>query len=317
MESLVVIPALGGSGAVPGRDLQVVGGLPLVARAVRTARAARRAGRLAVCAGDPDIARIASAEGAQVVGLPGDALGAESPVEAALLYTIETLRRDGYEPEAIALLDCAAPLARAADVDGTLEVLEARRADTALAAAVLDEALWTGDPGSVAPAEARPRYVEARSVYAMRAEGFRKHRRRFFGKTAVYLVEKDRVLRIESPGDLYRARQLVGEPAVSLEEHPVIYVDIDETICITPPGRDYHKAVPIAENIAAVNRLFEQGHRIVYWTARGGKSGVDYTELTRSQLEAWGARYHSLLTGKPSYDLLICDKATRRVPFVG
>ena len=55
----------------------------------------------------------------------------------------------------------------------------------------------------------------------------------------------------------------------------IIYVDIDETICITPESRDYSKANPILTNIEKVNKLYDDGHTIVYWTARGSTTGED------------------------------------------
>ena len=53
----------------------------------------------------------------------------------------------------------------------------------------------------------------------------------------------------------------------------IIYVDIDETICETPESRDYAKSVPITKNIKKINKLYDAGNTIVYWTARGSGSG--------------------------------------------
>lgn len=97
-----------------------------------------------------------------------------------------------------------------------------------------------------------------------------------------------------------------------------IFVDIDETICNTPGdshvARDYSLAVPITENINAINQYFENGHEITYWTARGTMTGIDWYELTKKQLVLWGAKHHDLVLGKPAYDLYIDDKSinTRR-----
>ena len=88
-----------------------------------------------------------------------------------------------------------------------------------------------------------------------------------------------------------------------------IYVDIDETICLTPADRDYTKSIPIEENIRKINDLYNEGHTIIYWTARGSSSGKDYTEITKHQLEQWQVKFHELKLGKPMYDLFICDKA--------
>ena len=97
----------------------------------------------------------------------------------------------------------------------------------------------------------------------------------------------------------------------------VIYVDIDETICRREKStdfgvvHDYKKAKPIKENIEKINKLYDEGHTIVYWTARGSRKQIDWTELTSQQLFEWGAKYHELKVGKPFYDLFIEDKSLR------
>lgn len=90
----------------------------------------------------------------------------------------------------------------------------------------------------------------------------------------------------------------------------IIYVDIDGTICDTVGG--YANAKPIPENIAKINKLFDEGNIIVYWTARGKVTGINWTELTAQQLTAWGCKYHDVvMNSKPAYDLLIDDKSKR------
>ena len=86
-----------------------------------------------------------------------------------------------------------------------------------------------------------------------------------------------------------------------------IYVDIDGTICTQQ--KDYRDAEPIKDNIERINKLFDDDHIIVYWTARGGTSGKDWTYVTIRQLKEWGCRYNELRFGKPDYDILIDDKA--------
>lgn len=89
----------------------------------------------------------------------------------------------------------------------------------------------------------------------------------------------------------------------------IIYVDIDETICTTPNDRNYFDAKPILENIQKINKLYDEGHTIVYWTARGSRSQIDWFVLTKSQLNSWGAKHHELFVNKPYYDLFIDDKS--------
>jgi CMP-N,N'-diacetyllegionaminic acid synthase len=88
----------------------------------------------------------------------------------------------------------------------------------------------------------------------------------------------------------------------------VIYIDIDETICNSPNKPDYTTSTPIATNIKKANKLYDEGNTIVYWTARGTQTGIDWTDVTKKQFSDWGVKYHDLKFGKPYYDLFIDDK---------
>ena len=88
----------------------------------------------------------------------------------------------------------------------------------------------------------------------------------------------------------------------------VIRVDIDETICTSPPDRNYANATPIRERIEHINDLYDAGHTIIYWTARGAMTGIDWREVTEKQFKEWGVKHHELHLNKPAYDLFIDDK---------
>ena len=88
----------------------------------------------------------------------------------------------------------------------------------------------------------------------------------------------------------------------------IIYVDIDNTIC--SHQNDYSLAKPWHDKIEKINNLYRQGNTIIYWSARGATTNIDWKEFTRNQLNEWGCLYHELRVGnKPYYDILIDDKA--------
>lgn len=91
----------------------------------------------------------------------------------------------------------------------------------------------------------------------------------------------------------------------------IIYVDIDETICMTSKDRRYENATPIYKNIEKINKLYDEGNTIVYWTARGSRKQINWYDLTYNQLIEWGAKFHELRVDKPYYDLFIDDKTKR------
>ena len=93
-------------------------------------------------------------------------------------------------------------------------------------------------------------------------------------------------------------------------------IDIDGTICNITEG-DYDKAVPVLAHVDKINKLYEDGNHIIYWTARGMSRNNEivpkayelFYSLTKAQLAKWGAKHHELRLGKPHYDIWIDRKA--------
>ena len=92
------------------------------------------------------------------------------------------------------------------------------------------------------------------------------------------------------------------------DEKKTYVIDIDGTIC-TQDGANYASAEPINSNIEVANKLFDAGHRIIYFTARGSTTGIDWQKLTESQFAKWGVKFHELKLGKPYGDFYVDDKA--------
>jgi len=93
-------------------------------------------------------------------------------------------------------------------------------------------------------------------------------------------------------------------------------VDIDNTICYNE-NSNYEDSKPDHVRIAKLNELYDKGHEIHYWTARGGNSGKDWTELTHQQLKEWNVKYTSIQMKKPVYDVWIDDRAINAKDFFG
>lgn len=101
-----------------------------------------------------------------------------------------------------------------------------------------------------------------------------------------------------------------------------IAFDLDDVICSRSTeyehlGIDkYNYCFPDNDIIKLINSLYEDGHRIIVYTARGMsqcKGNVDKIyellyDKTVNDLNSWGVKYHSLVMGKIHYDILIDDK---------
>ncbi|MFF4861603.1 cytidylyltransferase domain-containing protein [Streptomyces sp. NPDC001231] len=237
---LAVIPARGGSKGVPAKNLAPVGGVPLVARAVRECRAARLVTDVVVSTDDQAIAAAARQAGAEVVLRPAAIAGDTATSEAAVLHAMDAHEAlHGAPVDVVLLVQCTSPFLTSEDVDGVAGAVVEAGADTAVTVApfhgfvwrdAADDPLTAGAPSDVAVAESaateggygvnhdksfRPRrqdrpqdLLETGAAYAMAASGFRAHRHRFFGRTELVRTDPARVLEIDDPHDLARARAL-------------------------------------------------------------------------------------------------------------
>lgn len=103
----------------------------------------------------------------------------------------------------------------------------------------------------------------------------------------------------------------------------VIYVfDIDGTICNNTDS-DYDNAKPFRNRIEKNNNLYDEGHTIIYQTARGMgrtnnnvvKSYKLFYQYTYNQLKGWDVKFHDLFMGKPNGNVYIDDKGVRDEDF--
>jgi len=94
----------------------------------------------------------------------------------------------------------------------------------------------------------------------------------------------------------------------------IFIVDIDNTICSSTES-DYNNSVPYQTRIDRINEIYNKGHEVIYWTARGMSSNTDWAELTKSQLDIWGCKYTKLMMNKPKYDIWIDDKSINSEDF--
>ena len=218
MSTLVVIPARGGSKGVPGKNLARVGGVPLVARAVQAAVAAG-VGAVVVSTDDDAIAAVAEAAGARVVRRPAELAGDTASSEAALLHALDEHESLAGAVDVLVMVQCTSPFVTASEIAECVAAIGAG-ADSAFTAAPTHGFLWRRDGSGQAVGinhdratrprrqDRTPEFLETGAVYAMRADGFRDRRHRFFGRTVLVETDPGRVLEIDEPADLERARAL-------------------------------------------------------------------------------------------------------------
>ena len=93
-------------------------------------------------------------------------------------------------------------------------------------------------------------------------------------------------------------------------------IDIDGTIC-----EEVGKVIgrpPYKDRIEKINKLYDEGHTIIYLSARGLKSGrgePHYRPITEQQLKEWGCKYHYLDFKLHDADIFVDDKSQKPEEF--
>jgi YrbI family 3-deoxy-D-manno-octulosonate 8-phosphate phosphatase len=242
-KTVAIIPARGGSKGVPGKNLRPVGGIPLVARAVRSCLAASRIDGTYVTTDDPTVADVARRAGAVVIERPADIAGDTATSESALEHALGVISDLGSPADVLVFVQCTSPFIEPGDLDRAVELITTGHADSALSAIQTYEFLWRDADPSVASGtgpmtgqnhdsgyrprrqERRPDFRETGAFYAMRTDGFLQHHHRFFGRTGVVPVSDFSALEIDTVEELHLADAISGVLDKARPEEEVIDVD--------------------------------------------------------------------------------------------
>jgi len=314
-EVVAVIPARGGSKGVPGKNLRRVGGVPLVARAIASAREAARVDRVVVSTDDAEIAAVAREWGAEIIDRPAELSGDTASSESALLHALDTLQTRGVSTRVVVFLQATSPFIDAADLDDAVgRVLEGPESSV-FSAVESWGFLWRhGEAGmrgvnhdpSRRPRrqEREPEYLETGAFYVMDAEGFRAARHRFFGRTGVALVAERGAIEVDTPEQLTIASAIAPlvSTAGSLDVDALVTdfdgVHTDDSVLVGQDGAEF-VAVDRGDGMgiallrtAGVPTLILSTETNPVVSARAHKLGVDVRQGLAdkaSALRAWVA----------------------------
>lgn len=121
MRVLAIIPARGGSKGVPGKNIKVLGGKPLILHAVDCAKKSEKITNIVVTTDSEEIINIVSNLGVKVIKRPDSLAQDSSNVVSAVQHAYHELKED-YD--IIVLLQPTAPLRTANDLDAIVQIFE-------------------------------------------------------------------------------------------------------------------------------------------------------------------------------------------------
>jgi len=140
MNVLGVTVARGGSRGVPGKNIRLIAGKPLIAYTIEEALKCTLITEYVVASDDPDILAVAFEYGAQVVEEPSELAQDDSPILPALVYVLDWAE-DFYNTrfDAVADLRATNPLKTALDIDLAIKKLARTDADCVVGVSKLED----------------------------------------------------------------------------------------------------------------------------------------------------------------------------------
>ena len=217
--ALALIPARGGSKGIPGKNLQQVGGVPLICRSIRAAQASNAVGRVMVSTDDEAIAAAAEAEGAGLIRRPAAIAGDTASSESALLHALELLEQQGPLETELVFLQCTSPFTTGDQIDAVLSALQAEDCNSSFAVSPWHGFLWRADGRGINHDPAHPRqrrqdlepaFLETGAIYAMNVAAFRRCGSRFSPPTRPVMLEQVGP-EIDTPEDLALCRSIAAQ----------------------------------------------------------------------------------------------------------
>ena len=242
MRCWAIVPARGGSKGIPRKNLQKVGGVPLIARAVAASVAAKTVERVFVTTDDDEIAAVALAAGAELIRRPQELASDVASSEDALLHALGEMERRGEVlPETIVFVQCTSPFVQGGDIDGVVQALDASGADCAITASEFHGFIWRAGKGSLEGVnhdgkvrqrrqDREPELLENGAAYALRVPAFRRVGQRFCGPVACFEMPAARSMEIDSHQELEIAQHLavlMGNDDALLAHAAAIVFDFD------------------------------------------------------------------------------------------
>jgi YrbI family 3-deoxy-D-manno-octulosonate 8-phosphate phosphatase len=230
MNTIAIIPARGGSKALPRKNVLPLCGKPLISWAIEAAHKAAAIDKVFVSTDDVEIAAVSEQAGASVMCRPtklaSDTASSESALIHGLLEIGKLKFRDGgkgiswQEDDILVFLQCTSPLTTGADIDAVVERLISEKADSAFSVTDFHYFLWKRGQGGAEAVnhdksfrprrqDREPQFVENGAVYAMRIPGFLEAEHRFFGKTVFHSMPPERCWEIDDPVDFEIAEILM------------------------------------------------------------------------------------------------------------
>lgn len=228
MRVLGLIPARSGSKGVPGKNIKLLSGRPLLWYTAQAAQAAKRLTRVVLSTDSEEIAAVGRACGVEVPFLrPAELARDDTPTLPVAQHALRLLEEAGDRFDALCLLQPTNPLRRSEDIDACIELLAASDADavvTVLPVPAEHNPHWVYfraedgrlhlSTGAAAPIPRRqdlpPAFHREGSVYVTRRAVVMEENSLYGTRVLGYEIDLRRSVNIDDPSDWECAEEMIA-----------------------------------------------------------------------------------------------------------
>jgi len=226
-KTLAIVPARGGSRAIPLKNIKPLAGRPLMAYTLLCANECRSTLRVVVSTDHDGIASVARDYRAEVVIRPPELASDTAPTEGALLHVLDTLKQnEGYEPELVLTLEPTSPFRSPALIDRCVALFKDSDADSALGVVETRsnygrvnhgrfEFLFPGQPRR--RQDRQPLYQECSTIYATRPSVLKTRKSVLGAQLYAVIVPTEEAVDINEPFDFTIAEMMISLRSSSKE----------------------------------------------------------------------------------------------------
>jgi CMP-N-acetylneuraminic acid synthetase len=229
-----------------------------------------------------------------------------SEVDGPLKFIFKDL--ENIEDTHLMFLNPCLSLLSEQTIISTLEQFKASDKDYATSVKPFKNWLFKEDSTAVTDINYQRLTTKEVNGYWQAAHAFHIFNKKNFFEDGHMLKDGHDIIKIESQEELMDVDTLEDYEYAKSKLKKRYVIDIDSTIC-SHSYPDYHLAEPFKDRIEKINKLYDAGNEIIFFTARGDKTKIDFRPLTEKQLNEWGVKYHELRMGKPYGHYYIDDKA--------
>lgn len=226
---IAIIPARGGSKGLPGKNIRMLDGKPLIAHTIEAAKKSNCIDRVIVTTDSEDIADVARMYGAEVPFLRPDYLGADtaSAVDVYIHCAEYIMKEDNVKVDKFIVLLPTAPLRNEKDIDDAVALWKEKKATTLVSMTEAETPIsWyyiMNEDGSVKNAgfdaemavnnrqDNHIFYIPNGAIYILDYRLLKEKRTYYAEDTIAYIMDRDKAIDIDTAFDFQIVEYIVEQ----------------------------------------------------------------------------------------------------------